>query len=99
MVSVHALEGDWAGVEDAFRPYRRLAMHVLGRALLDLSNPAASPSDRESARRFLTGSPMLFHWCRVAALDPRLVARHMATLPAAGGSGWHARAYGPSTLA
>ncbi len=78
-----ALEADPAGVEDGFRPYRRLAMHVLVSALRDLSNPAASPGDRESARRFLTGSPMLFHWCRVAALDPRLVARHLATLPAA----------------
>ncbi len=83
MVSGGALEGGRGGVEDAFTPYRRLAMHVLVRALQDLSNPAASPSDRESARRFLTGSPMLFHWCRVAALDPRRVARHMATLPAA----------------
>ncbi len=83
MISGQALEGDWAGVDEGFRPYRRLAMHVLVRALQDLSNPSASPGDRESARRFLTGSPMLFHWCRVAALDPRLVATHMATLPAA----------------
>ncbi len=83
MVSGGALEGDRGGVEDGFTPYRRLAIHVLVRALQDLSNPAASPSDRESARRFLAGSPMLFHWCRVAALDPRRVARHMATLPAA----------------
>ena len=83
MVSGGALEGDRGGFEDGFTPYRRLAIHVLVRALQDLSNPAASPSDRESARRFLTGSLMLFHWCRVAALDPRRVARHMATLPAA----------------
>ncbi len=74
-------ERDRGGVGDGLTPYRRLAMHVLVRALLDLSNPAASPGDRESARRFLTGSPMLFHWCRVAAVDPRLVARHMATHP------------------
>ncbi len=83
MVSAGGLQGHWDGVEDSFQPYRRLAMHVLVCALRELSNPAASPGDRDSARRFLTGSPMLFHWCRVAALDPRLVARHMATLPAA----------------
>jgi len=61
-------------------PYRRLAIHVLARALRDLSNPAASPTDRESARRFLIGSPMLAHWCRLAALDPRLVVAHVARL-------------------
>ncbi len=66
--------------DDAFRPYRHLAMHVLARALRDLSNAAGSPTDRESARLFLAGSPMLFHWCRVAELDPRLVTRHAARL-------------------
>ncbi len=73
---------DHQGCDDALRPYRQLAMHVLVRALRDLSNVAGSPTDRESARLFLAGSPMLFHWCRVAAVDPRLVARHAARLTA-----------------
>ncbi len=69
---------DYRGGEQA--PYRRLAIHVLARALRDLSNPASSPTDRESARQFLNGSPMLAHWCRLAALDPRLVAAHLEKL-------------------
>jgi hypothetical protein len=66
--------------DGGFTPYRHLAMRVLTRALRDLSNPAGKPTDRESARRFLAGSPMLFHWCRVAELDPRLFAEHAARL-------------------
>ncbi len=62
-----------------FMPYQHLAMHVLARALRDLSS-LASPDDRESARRFLAGSPMLLHWCRVAELDPCMVVRHAAKL-------------------
>lgn len=69
------------GDDDGFTPYRQLALHVLARALRDLSNPATR-TDRESALRFLSGSPMLFHWCRVAALDPRLVVRHVTRLAA-----------------
>lgn len=64
-------------VSEEFAPYRNLAMHVLARALRDLAAPAASPGDRESARRFLAGSPMLFHWCRVASLDPGCVVRYL----------------------
>jgi hypothetical protein len=60
------------------RPYRQLAVRVLARALLDLDNPAGSAADRESARVFLTGSSMLFHWCRVAALDPSSIIKHAA---------------------
>lgn len=73
---------DREGFDEAFLPYRHLARHVLARALRDLSNLAGSPADRESARLFLAGSPMLFHWCRVAALDPRLVTRHAARFAA-----------------
>ncbi len=75
MITTHE---DHRGSEQA--PYRRLAIHVLARALRDLSNPAGSPTDRESARQFLNGSPMLAHWCRLAAFDPRLVAAHLARL-------------------
>jgi hypothetical protein len=69
---------DGRGSDEAFIPYRHLALHVLARALRDLSNAAAPATARESARLFLAGSPMLFHWCRVAALDPRVVTRHVA---------------------
>jgi hypothetical protein len=86
--AVGAVEGPIMGViivaggrrsrDEGFIPYRHLALHVLARALRDLSNAAAPLTDRESARLFLAGSPMLLHWCRVAALDPRVVTRHAA---------------------
>jgi len=60
-----------ASCPDAFLPYRRLAMRVIDQALRDLASPAQSASDRESARAFLAGSPMLDHWCEVAEIDPR----------------------------
>ena len=72
-------EDDYPGRGADLGPYRNLAMHVLARALRDLLHPA-SPTDRESARRFLAGSPMLSHWCRVAARDAGLVTRHAARL-------------------
>jgi len=71
---------DRGSSDDGFASYRHLAVHVLARALKDLLNPAGSPTDRESARLFLTGSPMLSHWCRVAALDPRWVAERAVQL-------------------
>jgi hypothetical protein len=61
------------GGEEALRPYRRLAIRVLERALLDVTNAAGSAKDRESARVFLASSRMLGLWCRVAALDPSYV--------------------------
>jgi len=64
--------------DDGLTAYRHLAMRVLARALRDLASPAGSATDRESARRFLSGSPMLSHWCQLAALDPRLVTKHAA---------------------
>jgi len=61
--------------DEAFEPYRLLAVRVLARACMDLTNPSGSGVDRESARVFLAGSGMLLHWCRVAGLDPsRLLA-------------------------
>lgn len=75
------------GCDDAsLRPYRHLAVRVLARALLDLANPAGSPTDRESARMFLAGSGMLLHWCRVAAVDPSCVVKHAERLARSGGS-------------
>jgi hypothetical protein len=70
----------FAACDEAFMPYRHLAVRVLACALRDVSDPAGSQTDRDSARLFFAGSPMLFHWCRVAALDPRLVARRAAGL-------------------
>jgi hypothetical protein len=66
--------------DEAYLPYRRLAVSVLARALQDLSNPAGSATDRESARAFFTGSGMLSHWCRVASLDPLWVAGRVQKL-------------------
>jgi len=66
--------------DEAYRPYRRLAVGVLARALQDLSNPAGTATDRESARVFFTGSGMLSYWCRVASLDPQWVAGRVLKL-------------------
>ncbi len=65
-----------------FMPYRHLAIRVLASALRDVSDPARCASDRESARLFFAGSRMLFHWCRVASLDPYRFVRHVAMLTA-----------------
>ena len=53
--------------------YRRLAMRVIERALRDVAPQASSARERRTAHQFLRGSAMLFHWCRVAMLDPRRV--------------------------
>jgi hypothetical protein len=63
--------------EEGFRPYRLLAINVLARAVRDLA-ATASAADRESAKSFFADSGMLFHWCRVAALDPRWIAARAA---------------------
>lgn len=60
--------------------YRRLAAGVIERAFKDMMAPVCATGDRESAREFLAGSPMLFLWCRVAALDPHRVIAHAMTL-------------------
>ena len=78
LTGVIIVGGNSRGYDEAFMPYRHLALHVLASALRDLSNAAAAATDRESARLFLAGSPMLLPWCRVAALDPRVVTRHVA---------------------
>jgi hypothetical protein len=66
--------GQSGACDEAFRPYRQLAIRVLTRALRDMVNPLGTATDRESARAFFAGSTMLEHWCRVAALDPRWLA-------------------------
>lgn len=48
---------------------RHLAVCVIERAVRDLSASGASEADRESARGFLSGSPMLYRWCELANLD------------------------------
>jgi hypothetical protein len=49
---------------------RHLAARIIEQAFRDLDSPAASRSDQETARGFLSGSLMLTHWCAVANLDP-----------------------------
>ena len=60
--------------------YRRLAVHVIERAFKDITASTCPSGDRQSAREFLAGSRMLFHWCRVASLDPHRVMARAATL-------------------
>src|SRR3954451_727658 len=48
---------------------RHLAVRVIEQAVRDLSASGASDADRESARGFLSGSPMLYQWCEVANLN------------------------------
>jgi hypothetical protein len=48
---------------------RHLAVRVIEQAVRDLSASGASDADRESARGFLAGSPMLYRWCELANLN------------------------------
>ena len=68
------------GGAEAFRPYRRLAIRVLERAMLDVTNATGSAIDRESARVFLASSRMLVLWCQVASLDPSYVVGRVQRL-------------------
>lgn len=66
-------------------PYRHLAVRVIDQAFRDLARPAGSPADQASARAFLAGSSMLYHWCEVADLDPAWMlarARKLMASPA-----------------
>jgi len=57
-------------------PYRHLAVRVIAQAFRDLAIPTGSAAGQESARKFLAGNSMLYHWCEVADLNPVwLVAR------------------------
>jgi len=68
------------GCDEAFLPYRHLAIQVIDRALRDVTSLTGSMADRESARLFFADSTMLFHWCRVAALDPHSVVDRVEKL-------------------
>jgi hypothetical protein len=48
---------------------RHLAVCVIEQAVRDLSASDASDADRESARGFLSGSPMLYRWCELANVN------------------------------
>jgi hypothetical protein len=61
-------------IDKTFEPYRQLALRVIVRACMDAANPGGAETDRESARVFLAGSPMLVLWCRVAGLDSSCLA-------------------------
>jgi hypothetical protein len=56
--------------QDVLSPYRCLALTVIKRAFCDALMGACSSAERDSAREFLVGSPIMRHWCRVAGLDP-----------------------------
>jgi hypothetical protein len=58
------------GAQDLLSPYRCLALTVIKRAFCDALMGACSSAERDSAREFLVGSPIMRHWCRVAGLDP-----------------------------
>lgn len=68
--------------DEAFLPYRHLAIQVIDRAFRDVTSATGSVADRESARLFFEDSTMLFHWCRVAAVDPHWMADRAAKLTA-----------------
>jgi hypothetical protein len=65
---------------EAAATYRRLAVRVIERAFRDVTAATCPSVDRQTAQEFLAGSRMFFHWCRVAALDPRRVMARAATL-------------------
>ena len=75
-----AAEAWWADDPgEAAALYRRLALHVIKLAFKDIAASTCPPGHRRSAREFLAGSRMFFHWCRVASLDPyRVMARAAA---------------------
>jgi hypothetical protein len=62
-----------------------LAVGVIDRAFRDLIGVGGSRADQESARVFLAGSPMFYHWCAVANLNPTWMVERTRQLIAAGG--------------
>jgi hypothetical protein len=61
-------------------PYRLLALRVIRLAVQDLLTNGRSLSERDSARAFLLGSPMLTHWCTLAELDPVAIGEQVSGL-------------------
>lgn len=62
--------------------HRCLAARVIDRAFRDACDANGVPTDRASARAFLSGSPMLCYWCEVAELDLNSVIVRARTLMA-----------------
>ena len=63
---------------------RHLAARVIEQALKDALQGSQTPTDRQTARRFLAGSAMLNFWCEIAGLDAGEVARVAAGLTGVG---------------
>jgi hypothetical protein len=63
--------------EELLGPYRTLALRVISVAVRDLISPGQSACERETARTFLSGSPMLTHWCSLADIDPAALRKQM----------------------
>jgi hypothetical protein len=57
-----------ADVDGGLFAYRRLALRVIRQAMHDVVG-AGSEDDRQTAQRFLGGSPLLSLWCELADLD------------------------------
>jgi hypothetical protein len=71
-----------SGKSPAQESYQELAEQVIRQALSDATSPSVPRSVRESARKFLEGSPALRQWCDVANLPFDAViehARHLLT--------------------
>ncbi len=64
----HVTAASAGSPHDVLSPYRCLALTVIKRAFCDAL--MGSQVERDSAREFLVGSPIMRHWCRVAGLDP-----------------------------
>lgn len=58
---------------DPIEPYRLLAAAVIRQAVEDVVSERVPGHTRAAARRFLSASGMLMHWCAVAGLDAELV--------------------------
>lgn len=62
-----------APAHEALAPYRLLAARVIALAMRDLLTCGRTSADGDSAREFLSGSPMLTHWCEVAEINPAAI--------------------------
>ena len=80
----HTTTGERTRVDGACR---HLAVRVIHQAFRDLSGTSGSAADRESAREFLSGSPMLYKWCDLADLEPTSMIVRAARLVAQSGHG------------